>query len=68
MDFKKYISINKDVRFGKACITGTRISVYDVLSWYASGMDMTEILTDFPQLNKIKYLLVYLMLLKKNEN
>ena len=50
MGFKKYISINKDIRFGKACITGTRISVYDVLSWYASGMDMTEILKDFPQM------------------
>lgn len=52
MSFKKYISINKDIRFGKPCIKGTRISVYDVLSWYASGMNTQDILKDFPQLNK----------------
>ena len=52
MDYKKYISINKNIRFGKPCIKGTRISVYDVLSWYASGMTMQDILEDFPQLNK----------------
>ena len=52
MNFIKYISIDKNIRFGKPCIKGTRISVYDVLSWYASGMGMQEILEDFPQLNK----------------
>ncbi len=52
MDFTKYISINKDIRFGKPSIKGTRISVYDVLSWYASGMTLQDILEDFPQLNK----------------
>ncbi|MBS1486460.1 MAG: DUF433 domain-containing protein, partial [Bacteroidetes bacterium] len=40
------------VRFGKPCIKGTRISVYDVLSWFASDMTMEEILADFPQLTK----------------
>ena len=52
MEFIKYISINKDIRFGKPCIKGTRISVYDILSWYASGMTLQDILEDFPQLNK----------------
>ena len=52
MDYTAYISINPNIRFGKPCITGTRISVYDVLSWLASGMNFEEIISDFPQLNK----------------
>ena len=52
MDYTAYISINPNIRFGKPCITGTRISVYDVLSWLASGMSFEEIIDDFPHLNK----------------
>ncbi len=47
-----YLSINPHIRFGKPCIHGTRISVYDVLSWYASGMQTPEIIADFPELNE----------------
>lgn len=50
MDFKKYISIDPDKRFGKPIVTGTRISVYDVLNWLANGMSREEILQDFPEL------------------
>jgi uncharacterized protein (DUF433 family) len=52
MDYKKYISINPNIRFGKPCITGTRISVFDVLGWFASGMSTEQIIEDFPQLNR----------------
>ena len=52
MNYADYISVNPNVRFGKPCINGTRISVYDVLSWLASGMSFEEIINDFPQLNK----------------
>jgi len=52
MDYAAYISVNPNIRFGKPCINGTRISVYDVLSWLASGMSFEEIINDFPQLNK----------------
>ena len=52
MNYAAYISVNPNIRFGKPCITGTRISVYDVLSWLASGMSFEEIINDFPQLNK----------------
>ncbi|MEO8211276.1 MAG: DUF433 domain-containing protein [bacterium] len=52
MDYINIISINANIRFGKPCITGTRISVYDVLSWLASGMTNEEILKDYPQLSK----------------
>ena len=52
MNYAEYISVNPNVRFGKPCVNGTRISVYDVLSWLASGMSFEEIISDFPQLNK----------------
>ncbi len=52
VDYTKIISIDPNIRFGKPVITGTRISVYDVLGWLASGMTIEEILSDFPQLNK----------------
>ena len=52
MNYVDYISVNPNIRFGKPCINGTRISVYDVLSWLASGMSFEEIISDFPQLNK----------------
>ena len=50
VDYHQYISINPEIRFGRPCITGTRISVSDVLSWLAHGMTIEEIIEDFPQL------------------
>ncbi|MBK8145173.1 MAG: DUF433 domain-containing protein [Bacteroidetes bacterium] len=50
--YSEIITIDPQVRFGKPCIRGMRISVYDVLSWYASGMTEDEILEDFPELTK----------------
>jgi len=43
------MSIHPEIRFGKPCIKGTRISVGDILQWLASGMTNAEILEDFPQ-------------------
>jgi uncharacterized protein (DUF433 family) len=51
-DYSKYLVINSEVRFGKACIIGTRISVFDVLGWFASGMTLEDILEDYPELTK----------------
>jgi uncharacterized protein (DUF433 family) len=50
MNYASFISIDPNVRFGKPCIKNTRITVYDVLGWLASGMDIKEILEDFPEL------------------
>jgi uncharacterized protein (DUF433 family) len=50
-DFEKYISIDSEIRFGKPCVTGTRIAVLDILQWLASGMSFDEILIDYPELN-----------------
>jgi len=51
MNYAAFISINPTIRFGKPCIKNTRITVYDVLGWLASGMEIKEILEDFPELN-----------------
>jgi len=48
-----YISINPDIRFGKPCIKGTRITVADILLWLAAGMTTQEILEDYPALEEI---------------
>ena len=52
VDFRKYISIDPNKRFGKPIITGTRISVYDVLNWLANGKSKADILADFIELNE----------------
>jgi uncharacterized protein (DUF433 family) len=50
MDYRDRIDINPEVRFGKSCVRGTRITVGDILSYLASGMSEEQILADFPQL------------------
>ena len=49
----KYIVIDPDVRFGKPCIKGTRISVGDILQWLSEGMPVSEILDDYPLLKEV---------------
>jgi uncharacterized protein (DUF433 family) len=44
------ITIDPAVRSGKPVISGTRITVSDVLEYLASGMTESEILADFPDL------------------
>jgi len=61
MDYTELLSIESSIRFGRPCIKGTRISVYDVLSWIASGLSIADIISDFPELNEsqIKACLFY---------
>jgi len=56
INYKDYIEVNPEIRFGKPVIKGTRITVYDVLQWLASGMSHEEIIGDFPQLSENKIL------------
>jgi uncharacterized protein (DUF433 family) len=48
--YSEIITIDPTIRFGKPTIKGTRISVYDVLSLFAPGMSLQEIMDDFPEL------------------
>lgn len=52
MNYSEYIEIVPEKRFGRPCIKGTRISVYDVLNWLSNGMSKEEIIEDFPELSE----------------
>lgn len=51
-DYREHITIEPGKRSGQPCIRGMRITVYDVLSYLASGMSTEEVLDDFPELSK----------------
>ena len=51
-DYTRLIQIDPEIRFGKPCIRDTRITVYDVLNWLSLGMDMNDIVSDFPELKR----------------
>ena len=50
MDLTERIVIDPARRSGKPCIRDTRITVYDVLDYLASGMSEAQIVADFPEL------------------
>ena len=52
MDYRDIITIEPGKRSGKPCIRGMRITVTDVLEYFASGMSEDEILEDFPELTR----------------
>lgn len=52
MNYQDYIEITPGKRSGKPCIKQTRITVYDVLAWLASGQSISDVLVDFPELNQ----------------
>jgi uncharacterized protein (DUF433 family) len=51
VNYHKIIRRNPNKRFGKPCVRDTRITVYDVLGWMASGMTNEEIIADFHELS-----------------
>ena len=52
MLYEDRITIEPGKRGGRPCIRGLRITVYDILSYLASGMSYEAILHDFPDLTK----------------
>ena len=50
VNYQTIIKRNPNKRFGKPCVRETRITVYDVLGWLASGMTIEAIINDFPEL------------------
>ena len=53
------ITVNPDVRFGKPCVRGHRITVQEILEWLSSGASQEQILADYPQLEQEDFLAVY---------
>lgn len=52
MKYQEIITLEADKRFGKPCIRGMRIAVYDVLHWLGMGMTFEEILEEYDELTK----------------
>ena len=52
MEYKALITIEPGKRGGKPTVRGTRMTVYDVLSYLAAGMTHEELLADFPYLTE----------------
>ena len=50
MDYKHIITVESGKRSGQPCIRGMRITVRDVLEYLAGGMNVEEVLADFPEL------------------
>ncbi len=50
MDLIDRISADPEVRFGKPCVRGTRITVGEVLGYLATGMTEAALREEFPQL------------------
>lgn len=50
INYKDIITIEPGKRGGKPCIRNMRITVYDILTWLASGISRDEIISDFPEL------------------
>lgn len=62
------IEISSGKHFGQPCISGTRISVYDVLSMLATGMSHSEIIEDFPELTEESIIAVLQFAANKEHN
>ena len=56
---RERITANPEVRFGKPCIRGHRITVQEVLEWRSCGAAQQQILADYPQLEPEDFLAVY---------
>ena len=52
-ELRTHIVVDPEIRFGKPCIKGTRITVGDILQWLSGGMSEQEILADYPELREI---------------
>jgi len=50
VNYREYITINPEIRGGKPCVRGMRISVSDVLDLLASNLSHEQILAEYPYL------------------
>ena len=49
-DYRERITMTPGVRSGKPCVRSTRVTVYDVLGYLATGVSKEEVLDDLPYL------------------
>jgi len=51
-ELREHIVVDPEIRFGKPCIKGTRITIGDILQWLSVGMTEQEIIADYPELEE----------------
>jgi len=51
-EYRKWITSNPDILFGKPAIKGTRIAVEQILDELAGGTTIDELLEAYPRLNR----------------
>jgi uncharacterized protein (DUF433 family) len=49
-DYRNIITTEPGERSGKPCIRGMRITVYDILAYFAGEMTVDNVLKSFPEL------------------
>jgi uncharacterized protein (DUF433 family) len=59
METETRITVVPGTMGGKPCIRGLRFTIYDLMSYLASGMTEEEILKEFPDLEKEDFKAVY---------
>ncbi|WP_295651870.1 DUF433 domain-containing protein [uncultured Mucilaginibacter sp.] len=58
---KKFITIDKDIQFGKPVFKGTRVPVESLIDHLDKGINIDEFLEDFPTVKK-EQVMLYLKL------
>ncbi len=51
MNYSDYIQVDPEIRFGRPCLTGTAIAVYEILALVSNGASKEQIIHDYPELN-----------------
>ncbi|MCF8278180.1 MAG: DUF433 domain-containing protein [Flavobacteriales bacterium] len=51
-NYPDFVSVDPEIRFGKPCIRGTRITLNELLDWINAGMSDEEILDDHRSLTR----------------
>ena len=59
MEMQNRITVEPGKMGGKPCIRGHRFTVYDLMSYLASGMTEEQIIAEFPFLEKDDFKAVY---------
>lgn len=52
MNWREYISTDKEVLAGKPAVTGTRLSVDHIVGLFAQGWTEQQVLENYPRLTK----------------
>lgn len=54
MSLREYISVSKEVQFGKPVFKGTRVPVESLFFHLEKGISLNQFLEDFPGVSKIQ--------------